>query len=156
MWLAFAVFVFFAWPANLGGSTGYAIVSGTSMEPTMRTGDLVITRKKSSYDVGDVVVYRVPKGDPGEGKQVIHRIVEADTGDGYVLLGDNRTSVDFWRPHDSDIVGVETFHIPQLGRILVLLRGPLGWGLAAGVLTTLAVLAPSTKDPADRVDDIDL
>jgi signal peptidase I len=44
-------------PVQLGGPTGFAIVNGNSMEPRLERGDLVLVRKRSSYDVGDVVLY---------------------------------------------------------------------------------------------------
>src|SRR5579864_7139736 len=50
-WLALA-------PPQLGGSTSYAITTGTSMLPNFRAGDLVLLRKESSYHVGMVAGYR--------------------------------------------------------------------------------------------------
>jgi signal peptidase I len=38
------------------------MVSGSSMEPRMHTGDLVIGREQSSDEVGDAVASRVPHG----------------------------------------------------------------------------------------------
>ena len=74
-----------ALPVALGGNTTYTIVAGHSMEPSLESGDLVITRRQASYDVGDVVVYEIPEGSPGAGVKVIHRIV-ADSADGVFRL----------------------------------------------------------------------
>jgi signal peptidase len=51
-------------PVSLGGPAAYVFVSGQSMEPTLRTSDLVVALEQSSYGIGDVVVYRVPDGEP--------------------------------------------------------------------------------------------
>ena len=44
-------------PSQLGGPTSYAVLSGTSMEPHLERGDLVLTRSKPSYSVGEVVPF---------------------------------------------------------------------------------------------------
>ena len=44
-------------PTQLGGSTGYAVVVGQSMEPEIERGDLVLVRQRGEYGVGDVVLY---------------------------------------------------------------------------------------------------
>src|SRR5687768_9615768 len=72
-------FVFLA-PTNLGGPTAYIEVSGHSMDGTYQTGDLVITREQDSYEVGDIVTFRVDNG----GK-VIHRIIGGNGTEGYTL-----------------------------------------------------------------------
>src|SRR5437764_15159981 len=62
-------------PQSLGGPAGYVLVSGHSMLPRYKTGDLVLVERRSSYHVGQVIAYRVPKGDPMAGAQVIHRLM---------------------------------------------------------------------------------
>ncbi|MBI5714926.1 MAG: S24/S26 family peptidase [Chloroflexi bacterium] len=69
---------FFA-PAQFGGQTTYLIINGNSMSPLLQSGDLVIVRANSFYQIGDVVAYRHP--DVGA---IIHRIVERD-GDALCL-----------------------------------------------------------------------
>jgi signal peptidase I len=93
------------WPGFLHGGTAYVIVSGNSMEPTLHGGDLVLTVRRSSYDVGDVVAYRIPEGQPGAGVLVIHRIVGGSASSGYIMQGDNRAGRDPWRPRPRDVVG---------------------------------------------------
>ena len=65
---AVAAFFFLA-PRQLGGWASYAIVSGTSMLPTLQEGDLVMARERPQYEVGDIVLFEV------DGGRVIHRIV---------------------------------------------------------------------------------
>src|SRR5439155_25953216 len=77
-------------PQSLGGRTGYVLVSGQSMEPRFHTGDMVMVLRRSSYHAGDVIAYRVPKGDAMAGRQVIHRIIGGDAKKGFVVRGDNR------------------------------------------------------------------
>src|SRR3990170_3705468 len=70
-------------PPQLGGSTQYVILGGSSMEPSLRAGDLALVRRHGNVEKGDVVLYR----DPELGVHVLHRVVRANDGR-YVLKGD--------------------------------------------------------------------
>lgn len=106
------------WPTPLGGATSYVIVTGNSMEPTYRDGDLVIARSAGSYDVGDIVTFDAPDGVPDSIYHVIHRVV-AITGDGaYITQGDNRDVVDEWTPTDDDVLGHSVVRLPGLGLLV--------------------------------------
>ena len=91
-WLVFA-------PIAFGGQTTYVMVAGASMEPALHQGDLVLTRRKPAYQVGQVVAYHHPQVGP-----VIHRILRTD-GIRYVLQGDNNSWIDSFEPGPSDVVG---------------------------------------------------
>ncbi|MCP3856576.1 MAG: signal peptidase I [Actinomycetia bacterium] len=132
-------------PSLYGTRIGFTVAIGRSMEPAIRGGDLVITRTVSDYEVGDVIVYRVPEGDAGEGHQVIHRITGGSGTEGFVTTGDNRDHPDPWRPGTGDVVGREWFTIPLAGVLLIWLRSPLVLGLLVGVMAFLLVLGSSEK-----------
>src|SRR5438477_6166831 len=85
-----AVLLWFCLPQSLGGRAGWVLVSGTSMLPHLHTGDLVLVEHESSYHVGEVIAYRVPKGQVGAGHVVIHRIVGGNGRTGWRTKGDNR------------------------------------------------------------------
>ena len=59
------------------------------MQPTLYEGDLAVVRQQSSYEEGDIVAFRVPEGEDGEGAIIIHRIVGGDAENGFILQGDN-------------------------------------------------------------------
>jgi len=75
----------------LGRAVGFPaaimIVSGRSMEPTLRVGDLVLC-VKSPFEVGDIVVWCV-----GPTYCVIHRVIEI-TGSSVITKGDNNPAPD--------------------------------------------------------------
>lgn len=129
-------------PQSLGGSAEYVIVSGSSMEPTLHDTDLVVARRQASYRAGDVVVYHVPHGDPGEGALVIHRIVGGSAARGYLTRGDNREGNDQWRPMGTDVVGRMQLTVPHGGRVLDVLLSELGVALLAGLVAFAVALAP--------------
>jgi len=144
--LALAVAIVPIWlallrPVTLGGPAGYTIVSGPSMSPTLDNGDLVVTMRQDSYEIGDVVVYEIPAHEPGAGVRIIHRIVGGSAERGFEVKGDNRGGVDPWRPAASDIVGEVRLTAPGAGDVLLFLRTGLGLAVLAGVLTLLGALA---------------
>ncbi len=130
-------------PVSLGGPADYVIVSGFSMEPTLRTGDVVVAFRQGSYAVGDVIVYRVPSGGPAAGDRVIHRIVGGSGSTGFIVRGDNKDGIDPWRPKDDVVVGKARLTVPHVGSALLFLRTPLGIALLASLTTVLVALAGS-------------
>jgi signal peptidase len=133
-------------PQSLGGRAGYVLVSGQSMEPRYHTGDVVLVERQSSYRVGEVIAYHVPKGDPMAGAQVIHRIIGGNGVRGYVVQGDNRTAPDTWRPKDADVVGAKAVRLPQAVVVLQFLRSPLLLGLLAAAFAFVYLLVGRTTD----------
>jgi signal peptidase I len=134
-------------PQALGGPAGFALVSGTSMVPTMHTGDLVIVHERDRYRVGDVIAYRVPKGDPAAGAQIIHRIVGGSAKTGFVVRGDNRTSPDIWHPKPKDIVGSEWVHVPRAGRVVSIVHTPVFLGALAASIAVFWIVAGGGSAP---------
>jgi signal peptidase I len=135
-------------PESLGGNAGFVLISGRSMEPRYHTGDLVMVLHHSSYHVGQVIAYHVPKGDPMAGSQVIHRIIGGDTKHGFVVQGDNRTAPDVWRPKPADIVGSKVVRIPDAIVVLQYLRSPMFLALFAAIFAFVfvAVSGARSKD----------
>lgn len=128
-WATTAAFIvvwfFLLRPDYLGGATSYVIVSGRSMEGTFEPGDLVVARR-GSYEVGDVVVFRVPDSDPEfAGRRVVHRIVGGSATEGFEMRGDATSGPDFWRPTADEIVGEVRLRIPRVAHLIFGLRAML-------------------------------
>lgn len=140
-------------PQSLGGNAGYVLVSGQSMEPRYHTGDLVLVEKRGSYHAGELIAYRVPKGDPMAGAQVIHRIIGGDAKHGFIMRGDNRTAPDIWRPKPQDIVGAKALRLPGAIVVLQFVRAPLFLAILAAVFVFVHVLAGSSAAKQDENDD---
>jgi signal peptidase len=110
---ATAACLWFGLPQRLGGRADWVMVSGTSMLPHLHTGDLVLVEHRSSYHVGEVIAYRVPKHEIGAGHVVIHRIIGGNGTTGWTMKGDNRTAPDLWYPTDHDVIGEKELRIPD-------------------------------------------
>ena len=122
-------------PTSLGGTSSWTVVVGRSMEPTLDSGDLVVTRAQSDYAIGDVIVYQIPRGNAGAGVMVIHRITGGSATEGFVTTGDNREYSDPWRPTPADIAGKHWRTIPHVGSGIAWLRSPLmiALGISMGI-----------------------
>jgi signal peptidase I len=130
-------------PAQLGGSTRYAIVEGSSMAPLLSDGDLAVVRSSDEVSVGDVVLYREP--DLGVG--VLHRVVRLD-GDRLVLKGDANTFLDDLRPTAAEVQGSLWFSVPYAGSTLAWIRLPLHAALLVFALTLVALTSGRAgRDP---------
>jgi signal peptidase I len=154
--LTVATWLFFA-PQRLGGPVSYLVVSGSSMEPMLSRGDLVLVRDSDDYRERDVVAYR----SHDLGRIVVHRLVGQHAGH-FVLKGDNNDWLDADRPASSDLVGKLWLRVPRAGRLLVRLREPrstapfLGGlaaiGLGFGVGRGRGHQGPSRKRDSPRSD----
>ncbi len=130
-------------PPQLGGSTRYVIVEGSSMAPLLADGDLAVVRSSEDVGVGDVVLYE----EPDFGVGVLHRVVELD-GDQLVLKGDANDFLDDRHPMATDVEGSLWFSIPDAGSVLAWIRTPLHAALLVFALTLLALTGERTRrDP---------
>ncbi|CAB4931880.1 unannotated protein [freshwater metagenome] len=122
-------------PTQLGGPATVAIVDGSSMEPTLRGGDLVIARSQPSYAVGDLVMFRLDYG------LVIHRITGGSATAGWTTQGDNREGVDPWRVDQDSIAGKVWFEVAGFGSLLAIVaKNPLRFGIFCAALCLLPYL----------------
>ncbi|MDQ2674117.1 MAG: signal peptidase I [Chloroflexota bacterium] len=145
-------------PTALGGPASYIFVSGTSMEPTLETGDLVILQRADEYAGGDVIAFAVPEGEPGAGALVIHRIVGGSAAEGFVMRGDNKPAPDDWRPTSDLIEGRMWLHVPGAGTIVATLKQPAVFAsLLAGLVVFFIVLdgggTSKRREPASVASD---
>ena len=135
----------FVWPALLGGSMTYVVISGPSMEPTYQSGDFVAAREQATYEIGDVVVFSTDNGN------VIHRIVGGDGESGYVMQGDNNPEIDQWTPTDDEVLGEAVLHVPGAGDDVMLVHHivitpPFPY-LLAGFVFLVIVMGDDKKKP---------
>ncbi len=138
-------------PQALGGPAAYLVVRGDSMLPTYESGDLLILHSAPEYADGDVIAYRVPKGEFGEGHLVVHRIVGGNADAGFVLEGDNNLAPDPWQPRPIDVVGRPWVAVPRAGAVVAWARQPIILGaLAASMMVAFVVARPNRQGRASH------
>ncbi len=97
---------------------GAAVVLSGSMEPALSVNDLVFVTEAENYEERDVVVFQE------NGHLIIHRIVSID-GDKIVTQGDANNVEDEPISLES-IRGKMVIHIPMMGKIVQMLKTPVG------------------------------
>ena len=141
-WLAFALVALAWWftfaPTNIGGPASYVVVVGSSMEPGLHSGDLVVTRARPAYRAGEVLAFAV------DGGQVIHRTLGQDAAGAWITQGDNRSTPDGWQVGDKDILGAEWLTIGGFSAPSSVIHQ---WWFAptAAALTVFLLLMPSLR-----------
>ena len=115
------------------------------MEPGLSDGDLALVRQRGSYQVGDVVAFRIPDGEAGARAIVIHRIVGGSPHSGYVLKGDNRTGPDIWRPKRDDVVGALSFSVAGGGLVFGFVRSPFALASLAALIAFVVIALGGRK-----------
>lgn len=132
-------------PVQIGGPITYAVVAGHSMEPMLYTGDLVLTKKQSHYELGDTVLTSVMGG------YVIHDVVWQH-GNKVRTRGVNNDFDDTWLVPTKDILGKYQFKLSGFGTYLVYLRThPLVLALFAAVVAGILMLDPRKRRYSRRL-----
>ena len=126
-------------PPQLGGQTMLATSYGSSMEPMVHRGDVLILRKGGPARVGDVVGYRSELLN----RVVVHRVKGIENGK-LVLKGDNNDFLDPERVPQSAVVGHLALHVPEAGIALEELRKPRS-AAALGILAAFFIAGGSRK-----------
>jgi signal peptidase I len=144
--LVFLLLVYFALPQRFGGKTEFSIVNGKSMEPTFHTGDLVLARPSDRYEIGDVVVYRIPDEKYPKAFRIVHRLKVRLPNGNFLAQGDNNEGTDAWELSADNIVGKQVLMIPKGGVVMSRLLSPLFIGTYIGLLVFWAVWTDDEDD----------
>jgi signal peptidase len=102
------------------------MITGPSMEPELKAGDLVIVKEVSAeaIEVGDVIRFRY------NGVYVLHRVIEIHDEDGqitFITKGDNNNTLDPEPISAAEIEGRAVLTIPKIGLLSVGLRRVFAW-----------------------------
>lgn len=118
----------------------YSVESG-SMSPTLRTGDLIITKETPTYQTGDIVTFR-PNTATQKYQSVTHRIIDTKEINGtsvYTTKGDFNNAPDLDPLYKNQIIGKFVARIPLLGYFTSFLRTMFGFILIIVIPTTLLI-----------------
>ena len=115
------------------GKLEIKIVQSGSMEPTIKTGSLVVIKPESSYKVGDIITFGK---DTKTEVPTTHRIIGDKVIDGvliYTTKGDANEDKDTREGRKDEIIGKTIFSVPYLGYIMDFAKKPLGFILLVGL-----------------------
>jgi signal peptidase len=96
-----------------------AVVTGDSMSPSVRRGDVCVVARGSEAGVGDVVVYRAVSG----GRPVLHRVIDVKPDGTLATKGDANETPDAELVARDSVVG-KVVRVVPLSRAFRLASGP--------------------------------
>ncbi len=120
---------------------GYSMaeVGSGSMEPTINTGDLIITKKSKEYEVGDIITFYDP--DPSFDGYTTHRIIEIDSDGNYITQGDREGQIiDDYPVTYEDVVGKVVRIIDNGGNTLDFITSPVGIIVIVGSIVIIFLI----------------
>ena len=122
------------------------VVKSGSMEPTIKTGSMVIDKQEKSYQVGNIVTYQ-DAVKPSE--TITHRIVAEETQNNTKLFttqGDANQSPDSTKVTEGRVVGKVIFSIPYFGYVAAFARTVPG--------LIILIVVPGTIIIYEEIDNI--
>ena len=99
-------------------SLGFYTVMSGSMEPKIKTGSLIVTSKKESYEIGDIVTFSSPKSS----EIVSHEVSDVLTKDGrnvYLTKGNSNATTDPYVLDEDRILGWVEESVKQMPQAVV-------------------------------------
>ena len=102
------------------------IVQSGSMEPSIKTGSVVVVKSSDTYNVGDVITFgpRTKTKSP-----TTHRIVEVKEDGNFVTRGDANNAEDMRTTSRFEVIGRVLFSVPYVGYAVAAAQKPWGFGL---------------------------
>lgn len=127
------------------GKLEIKIVQSGSMEPTIKTGSLVIIKPESSFKEGDIITFGK---DTKTEVPTTHRIIATKVESGVVIYttkGDANEDKDTRKVKQNEIIGKVIFSVPYLGYIIDFAKQPFGFALLVGLPALYIVYDEVTK-----------
>ena len=101
------------------------LVSGVSMEPVLKAGDIVIVQNVKSEEIsdGDIILFR--RGP----NRILHRVIETyeSKGASYFVTQGDANNVEDLPVNFEDVEGKARFAIPKIGWLSIEIKRALGW-----------------------------
>ena len=124
---------------TIGGRVISPVLS-PSMEPTIKKGDIILSRKldddkKDSLEVNNIISFKADLDGDGTPEvnthRIIERIVDANNSVSYKTKGDNNEYQDNYTVYPSDVISIfdenKDTRIPVLGNVIEFLLQPTGF-----------------------------
>lgn len=107
----------------------YSVITG-SMEPTIKTGSLVLTKPVTEIRSDQIIAFT----SPNNGKDVIlHRVADSSDLSAIKTKGDNNNGEDAWTISQDDVLGEYVTGVPYFGNVSMYMRTPVGFLVVIGI-----------------------
>jgi len=137
--------VFLASLLPIPGNIELKIVKSGSMEPTIKTGSIVVVKPVETYAVGDIVTFGK---DSAREIPTTHRIVsirEGERGTIFSTKGDANEEADPMEVSAGAVIGKVIVDVPYAGFVLDFARQPIGFTLLIGIPAGVIILDEAAR-----------
>lgn len=133
--VAFIVALLLASALPIPGGVKTFVVQSGSMEPSIKTGGVVVVKPMSAYAVGDVITFgpRTKTKSP-----TTHRIIEVKEDGNYVTKGDANSDEDLRTVSRYEVIGKVLFSVPYVGYAVAAAQKP--WGFVVIVVIPAVII----------------
>lgn len=121
------------------GNAKFLVVLSGSMEPSIKTGSVIIVKSAKTYNIGDIITF----GEMKNGKvPITHRVVDIRVDKGnpiYFTKGDANEDIDQKQVSHREVLGKTLFAIPYLGYVAETVKKPYGFFILVAVPALIVV-----------------
>ena len=122
------------------------VMSG-SMEPKIKTGELIIVSPKADYNIGEIISFKV-RGSDNKETTITHRIFEKNIirdQATYVTKGDANNTPDNNKIAKDQIIGRFIFGVKYVGYLIAYVKTPLGLIIIIVIPATIIIYEEAKK-----------
>lgn len=115
------------------------VVQSGSMEPSIKTGSLIVIKKQDTYSVGDIISFNA-----GGFDSTTHRVVETEVKGGkefFFTRGDANQAADRETVSVENISGKIVFILPNLGYLISFTKTQMGFIFLIVVPATIVIFS---------------
>lgn len=124
------------------------IVQSASMEPTIKTGDVIFSTPQDVYTTEDIVTFT-----DNQGRIITHRIMQADTANKTLITkGDNNDTPDPEPVQASQVIAQYQLKLPKAGYLLVFAQRPTSIFLLIAIPLIVLVAGEVFKTKPEKHD----
>ena len=125
------------------GNFKIKIILSGSMEPTIKTGSIVVIKPADDYGIGDIITFQTAI----DKDLITHRINDikiVGNEPRYITKGDANNAPDQREIVQREVIGKLLFSIPYLGYVINFAQKPLGFSLII-ILPAIAIVYDEVK-----------
>ena len=133
----------------ISGNIKVMIVQSGSMEPTIKTGSIVVVKPMNDYKIGEIITFNIK----GAEYPITHRIEDIGVIEGkkyYITRGDANEERDQTETRESDVFGKSLFSVSYLGYAVDFAKKPIGFILIIGI-PAIIIIADEIKKIYDEI-----
>lgn len=119
---------------------GIKVVQSGSMEPSIRTGSIVVIYQTGNYEVGDIITFFFSPNDTIPTTHRVTAVLERDGATWFETKGDANKNTDPRAIPAAAVIGEVIVSAPFVGYVLDFAKQPIGFAVIIGIPALLIII----------------